>query len=52
LFASMLEPNRVEHILGAHLKGRLTALPANIRLGWNGIPGTNTFGVDFINILG
>jgi hypothetical protein len=22
--------------------GRLLALPANIRLGWNGLPGTNT----------
>ncbi len=29
---------------GATLKGRLQALPANIRVAWKGLPGTNTLG--------
>jgi hypothetical protein len=32
---------RVEHLKGASL-GYAPALPTNIRLGWNGLPGTNT----------
>jgi hypothetical protein len=31
----------VEHLKGASL-GQALALPANIRLGWKGLPGTNT----------
>jgi len=31
---------RVEHLKGASL-GYALALPANIRLGWKGLPGTN-----------
>jgi hypothetical protein len=31
----------VEHLIGASL-GKAPALPANIRLGWKGLPGTNT----------
>jgi len=27
---------------GVPLKGRFLALPTNIRLGWKGLPGTNT----------
>jgi hypothetical protein len=34
--------SRGEHIKGSSLKGRLLALPTNIRLGWKGLPGTNT----------
>ncbi len=33
---------RVKHPLGAPFYGRPLALPANIRLGWKGLPGTNT----------
>jgi hypothetical protein len=32
----------VMHLSGTPLKGRLLALPANIRLGWKSLPGTNT----------
>jgi hypothetical protein len=32
--------HRVEHLKGASL-GYASALPANIRLGWKGLPGTN-----------
>jgi len=32
---------RVEHLKGASLRKAL-ALPANIRQGWKGLPGTNT----------
>jgi hypothetical protein len=32
---------RVEHMKGASL-GLTLALPANIRLGWKGLPGANT----------
>ncbi len=31
----------MKHLSGAPLKGRFLALPANIRLGWKGLPGTN-----------
>ncbi len=31
----------MNHLLGAPLKGRPLGLPTNIRLGWNGFPGTN-----------
>ncbi len=31
----------VEHLKGASL-GYALAIPANIRLGWKGLPGTNT----------
>ncbi len=30
-----------EALAGAPLLGRLLDLPANIRLGWKGLPGTN-----------
>jgi hypothetical protein len=33
---------RVEHLSGASLLGNLQALLANIRLGWNSLPETNT----------
>ncbi len=33
---------REEHVKGTSLKGRLLALPTNIRPGWNALPGTNT----------
>jgi hypothetical protein len=32
----------VEHLKEAPLYVRLLALPTNIRLGWKGLPGTNT----------
>jgi len=32
----------VKNLSGAPLKGRLLALPTNIRLGWRGLPQTNT----------
>jgi hypothetical protein len=32
----------VEPFAGLRPNGRLQALPANIRLGWNGLLGTNT----------
>ncbi len=35
------EPTQVQHLSGAPLKGKLMALPANIRLGWKDQPGTN-----------
>ncbi len=37
-----LEPNKVKHLSGAPLKGRLLALSTNIRLGWKGLTETNT----------
>jgi hypothetical protein len=37
-----LEPTYVKKLSGAALWGRLLALPTNIRLGWKGLPGTNT----------
>ncbi len=37
-----LEPTRVKHLLGVPLFGRLMNLPTNIRLGREGLPGTNT----------
>jgi hypothetical protein len=33
---------RVEHLKCAPVLGMLLALPKNIRLGWRGLPGTNT----------
>jgi hypothetical protein len=44
-------------LLGAPLKGRFLASPTNIRLGWKGLPSTNTPGyykysiITAINIL-
>jgi hypothetical protein len=32
----------VKHLSSAPLKGRPLALTTNIRLGWKGLPGTNT----------
>jgi hypothetical protein len=32
---------RVRHLSGVPLKGRLLALPTNIKLGWKSLPGTN-----------
>jgi hypothetical protein len=32
----------VKQLSGAPLKGMLLASPTNIRLGWKGLPGTNT----------
>ncbi len=42
IFAIKPEPSRVRHISGDPLYDRLLALPTNIRLGWKGLPGTNT----------
>jgi hypothetical protein len=36
------EPTQLKHLLGALLQGRLLALPSNNRLGWKGLPVTNT----------
>ncbi len=36
------EPTRVKHLSGAPLVGRPLALPTDIRLGWKGLPWTNT----------
>ncbi len=36
------EPTLVEHLKEDPLLGRLLALPANIGLGWKGLPRTNT----------
>ena len=36
------EPNRMKHLSGAPLYGRLLASPTNTRLGWKGLPGINT----------
>ncbi len=33
---------RVEYMKSSSLQGRLLALPTNIRLGWEGLQGTNT----------
>ncbi len=33
---------QLKHLPGASLKGRLLALPTNIRVSWNGLSGTNT----------
>jgi hypothetical protein len=38
----MQEPSQEWSTLKALLLGRLLALPTNIRLGWRGLPGTNT----------
>jgi hypothetical protein len=32
---------QVKHISGAPPKGKLVALPTNIRLGWKSLPGSN-----------
>jgi hypothetical protein len=37
----MTEPIRVKKPLSVFLSGRYMAIPANIRLGWKGLPGTN-----------
>ncbi len=36
------EPTWVEHLSGAPLQSNLLALREYIRLGWKGLPGTNT----------
>jgi hypothetical protein len=36
------EPSRMKYLSGAPFSGRPLALPKNIRLGWKGLPGTNT----------
>jgi len=36
------QPSRVKHISGTPFYGRLPALHTNTRLGWKGLPGTNT----------
>jgi hypothetical protein len=36
------EPTRGEHLKSSPNLGGLLALPANIILGWKGLPGTNT----------
>jgi hypothetical protein len=33
---------QVKHVSGSPLWDRLLAIPANIKLGWNGFPRTNT----------
>ncbi len=37
-----LESTRVKQLPGAPLLGRLLASPTNVRLGWKGLPRTNT----------
>jgi hypothetical protein len=37
----ILQPRRIKHLLGVPLKGKLLALPTNIRVSWKGLPGTN-----------
>jgi len=39
-FVGLPEPTRVKHLLGVPLLERL-ALPANVRLSWKSLPGTN-----------
>jgi hypothetical protein len=39
---TFLKPTRVKPLLAALLYGRLLALPTKIRVGWKGLPGTNT----------
>jgi hypothetical protein len=43
-----MEPTQVKY-----LSGRLLALPANIRLGWKGLPGTNAlfYYKNFVNYV-
>ncbi len=41
MFVGKAERTQVKHLSDAPLKGRLLALPTNIRLGWKGLPGTN-----------
>jgi hypothetical protein len=41
IFASKANSAQGEHNSGAPLKGKLLALPANVRLGRKGLPGTN-----------
>jgi hypothetical protein len=36
------EPAQLKHHPGAPLQGWILALPINFRLGWKGLPGTNT----------
>jgi hypothetical protein len=36
------EGTQVKQLSGTPLKGRLLASPTNTRLGWKGLPGTNT----------
>ncbi len=42
MFAGKARAYPSEALSGAPLYGKLLALPANIRLGWKGLPGTNT----------
>ncbi len=43
------KPNGMKHLSGAPLQGRLLASLTNIRLGWRGLPGTNTLAYYDIN---
>ena len=42
MFAGETEAYPSEAFSGTPLLGRVLALPANIRLGWRGLPGSNT----------
>jgi len=42
MIAARPEPTQVKHLAGAPLKGKLIASPQIIRLGWKGLPRTNT----------
>jgi len=42
MFGVRPELTQVKRLLSAPLQGMLLALPTNIRLGWKGLPGTNT----------
>ncbi len=42
VFSVRLEPTRVKNLSGAPLKGGLLALTTNTRLGWKGLPETNS----------
>jgi hypothetical protein len=42
MFVSKVELSQVKYLKGAPLWDRLLASPANVRLGWKDLPGTNT----------
>ncbi len=42
MFAERPEPTLMKHLSDVPLWSRVAAIPANIRLGWKGLPGTNT----------
>jgi hypothetical protein len=50
MFVSKAGANRVKPLSRARLKGRLLALPANIRLGWKRLVGGETLGATTISI--